>query len=289
MTTGDPLDPLGFSVTGRRQRANDLDGKTWTRYSLSIWSDIRKTREEIALGHPALFPQELVFRLLSIFLSGTGKTVLDPFAGSGSTVVAAARSGHRGIGLELSAEFVAMAKRRLSELYASVEPLLGEGEIWEADAHRLLEYVRPDSVDLVITSPPYWDVLSQRRSADHKPIRDYPHPLPPAGDDRDLSQVKEYDQFLDKLQTIFADVRTVLRPGAYCVVVVMDLRKGGRFYPFHSDLARHLQEAGLTFEDLVIWDRRQEYNRLRPLGYPSVFRVNKVHEYILIFRRPLQP
>lgn len=289
MTTGDLLDPLDFTVTGRRQRANDLDGKTWTRYSLSVWSDIRKTREEIALGHPALFPQELVFRLLAIFLSGTGKTVLDPFAGSGSTVVAAARSGHRGIGLELSAEFVAMAKRRLSELYAAAEPVLGVGEIWEADAHRLLEYVRPDSVDLVITSPPYWDVLSQRRSADHKPIQDYPHPLPPARDDRDLSQVKEYDQFLDKLQTIFADVRTVLRPGAHCVVVVMDLRKGGRFYPFHSDLARHLQEAGLTFEDLVIWDRRQEYNRLRPLGYPWVFRVNKVHEYILIFRRPLQP
>ncbi len=36
----------------------------------------------------------------------------------------------------------------------------------------------------------------------------------------------------------------------------------------------------------IIWDRRTEYNSLRPLGYPSRSRVNKVHEYALIFQKP---
>ena len=46
------------------------------------------------------------------------------------------------------------------------------------------------------------------------------------------------------------------------------------------------QEMGFLFDDLIIWDRKHEYNNLRPLGHPSVFRINRVHEYILIFQKP---
>lgn len=69
----------------------------------------------------------------------------------------------------------------------------------------------------------------------------------------------------------------------------MDLRKKDRFYPFHADLSARLVETGFILDDTIIWDRGHEYNNLRPLGYPSVFRVNKVHEFILIFRRPDTP
>jgi len=77
-----------------------------------------------------------------------------------------------------------------------------------------------------------------------------------------------------------------MKPRAYCIVVVMDLRKKNKFYPFHSDVARFMEEIGFTYDDLIIWDRRHEYNNLRPLGYPAVFRINKVHEYLLIFQKP---
>jgi hypothetical protein len=66
----------------------------------------------------------------------------------------------------------------------------------------------------------------------------------------------------------------------------MDLRKKNRFYPLHSDLAARLAAAGYIYDDLVIWNRQSEYNNLRPLGYPSVFRVNKVHEFVLLMRKP---
>ena len=71
------------------KRANELDGKTWSRNSVSIWSDIRKTSEEVKLGHPAIFPLELVIRLIQCFTSKDDKLVLDPFAGIGSTPIAA--------------------------------------------------------------------------------------------------------------------------------------------------------------------------------------------------------
>jgi DNA modification methylase len=83
-----------FSESGERtkkkadseSRANELSGKDWTRYSISVWNDIRKTPEEAKLGHPAMFPGSLVERLLVSFTKTSEKTVLDPFCGSGATL-----------------------------------------------------------------------------------------------------------------------------------------------------------------------------------------------------------
>lgn len=38
--------------TKPRKRANELDGKTWLQYSISVWNDIRKSKEELELRHP---------------------------------------------------------------------------------------------------------------------------------------------------------------------------------------------------------------------------------------------
>ena len=267
-----------------RRRANELDGKTWTRHSISVWRDIVKTREEQRLGHPASFPVELVRRLIECFWPPEGELVLDPFAGSGSTLVAAQSMGKKAIGLELSPAFAAAAQARLRETMTGgggeKKRRSGVGKVICDDARHLLRHVAPDSVDLVITSPPYWDILTRRRSADGKAIRHYGPAL------EDLGKVGEYERFLEGLAEVFGPVYQVLRPGRYCVVVVMDVRKGPRFYPLHADLAARLVKLGFIQDDIIIWDRRQEYNSLRPLGFPAVFRVNKVHEYVLVFQKP---
>jgi len=259
-----------------KPRANRLDGKAWTRNSISVWSDIRKTPEEARLKHPAMFPAALVARLIECFAAPGDRVVLDPFAGLGSTLVAAAQASMEGIGIELNPDFARIARRRAGGNRAG-----GAAKMHIGDARHLSRFVAPRSVDLVITSPPYWDILTRRRSADGKPIRNYGR----AG--ADIGRIASYDEFLDALQEVFAQVFAALRPGKYCIPVVMDLRKHGRFYPFHSDLARRLESIGFIHDDMIVWDRRQEYNNLRPLGYPYVFRVNKVHEFALIFRKPV--
>ena len=266
------------------RKANDLDGKAWLQNSISIWSDISKTPEEIALKHPAMFPAQLVSRLVETFTRSDQTVVLDPFCGIGSTVMAAEIMGKLGIGLDISADYIAKAEQRPAMnaglFEAPGETGIGERRLIEADARDLLKHVDPESVDFAVTSPPYWDILLRNRTADYKEVRNY-------GDsDRDLGRISDYREFLDSLGEVFTNVLTALKPGCYCCVVVMDLRKGSNFFPLHADLAVKMQEIGFWFDDIIIWDRRREYNNLRPLGHPSVFRVNKVHEYILIFQKP---
>ncbi len=256
--------------------AAGLDGKTWLRYSISIWDDLAKNREERSLKHPAMFPSSLTDRLLEIFSPRDGGLVLDPFMGSGSTICSAYRRGLPAIGFELSLEYIDLARQRLTEVPDASGP---RPRLINDSSERLLSYVAPESVGLCVTSPPYWDVLRQRRTADGKPVRHY-------GEDcQDIGRINSYEEFLAALQGVFTGVYQVLRTGAYCIVVVMDVRKKNNLYPLHLDISQRLLVPGFILDDIIIWDRRQEYNRLKPLGYPHVFRVNKVHEYILIFQK----
>lgn len=268
-------DPADSPDKPSRRRGNRLDGKRWIQNSISVWGDIRRTAEELRLKHPAMFPSQLVERLIDSFLPPEGNVVLDPFSGSGSTVYTAAQMGLQGIGMELSPEYVALGQQRLREL-----PGKTQSKIHQVPASQLLRYAPANSVDLCVTSPPYWNILNQKRTADFKDVRHYGN-LP-----EDLGTIADYDEFLDALTTIFRQVLIALKPRAYCCIVVMDLRKRDKFYPFHSDLARRLQDVGYLFDDLIIWNRQSEYNNLRPLGYPSVFRINKVHEYVLLMQKP---
>ena len=268
----------GTAAVPRRQppRCNSLGGKQWLRNSISVWSDLRKTADEQKLKHPAQFPTQLVERLIESFLPDGPHVVLDPFCGSGSTLVAAQRMGKHGLGCELSTDYVALAQRRLTD----AECPGPAAELHAVSAFDLGSIVPSESVDLCITSPPYWNILNRKRTADYKSVRHYGNH---AGD---LGTIAEYDDYLAALTGVFQQILTALKPGAHACLVVMDLRVRNRFYPLHSDLASRLQQIGYEFDDLIIWNRQAEYNFLRPLGYPAVFRINKVHEFVLLMRKP---
>ncbi len=260
------------------RRANDLDGKEWTSNSISVWKNIRKTSDEMRLEHPAMFPIMLVKRIIRCFTTSSEKMILDPFMGSGSTLVGACLLGRKGIGFEIYPDYVELAKQRLN-IY-TINESSRSFVIYPHDARMLSDFIEPSSIDFCFTSPPYWNILTQRRTADYKKVRNY-------GDSEgDLGRMHNYTDFLKALGKVFYEVLKVLKPGKYCVVNVMDLRKRSCFYPFHSDLAKELEKTGYIFDDVIIWDRSHEYSNLRPLGYPAVFRINKVHEYLLIFQKP---
>lgn len=255
-------------MASERKKCNDLTGKEWLQNSFSIWRDLSKTPEEKALKHPASYPVSLCEKLIQTF-ARCGCNVLDPFNGIGSTMTACHNIGCSGTGIDLSEEFSAIARERISG-DKKISLIVG-------DSFVELDKLKADSFDLCVTSPPYWDILNMKRSADMKESINY------SDKDNDLGNIPNYDDFIRLLGDLFEKVNRCLKAGGYCLVNVMDIRKKSSFYPLHSDLATEMQKRGYLFDDIIIWDRQNDYNNMRPLGYPSKFRINKVHEYILIF------
>ena len=250
------------------KKCNDLSGKEWLQNSFSIWRDISKTKEEKSLKHPASYPVELCKRIIRTFSRPDGR-VLDPFNGIGSTTVAAELLNRDAVGIDLSEDYCKIASGRIS----NTEKI----HIINGDSFDVLKTLPSDFFDICITSPPYWDILNMKRSADQKNAINY------SDKDNDIGNIPDYEQFIIELSDIFSLVYKVLKKDAYCIVNVMDIRKKNMFYPLHCDLAGALKKIGFIFDDLIIWDRQQDYNNMRPLGYPYRFRINKVHEYLLIF------
>ncbi len=264
------------------ERMNNLTGKEWLMNSFTIWRDVVKTSEERATKHPALFPQELVEKLIRLYLRDPGSVVMDPFMGIGSTILASMNQGMKGIGFDLSEDFCEIAKERIGKYQNTLDNATEvlTPDVHNKDSRTISQVVKEKSVDLVVTSPPYWDILNQKRTADGKIIRNY------SSDTDDLGNIPDYDEFLADLKNVYTEVYQVMKPGARCIAVVMDIRKKDKFYPLHEDQSRIMREIGFELDEYVIWDRQRDYNNMKTLGYPYVYRFNRVHEFICIYLKP---
>ena len=101
--------PGGYRKPTIKQREESRIGKEdFDRWFQQIWNITGASTKQ----HPAPFPMEVATRLVRMF-SFTGDTVLDPFCGSGTTIIAAFRTGRNSIGVEIDPEYCRMAARFL--------------------------------------------------------------------------------------------------------------------------------------------------------------------------------
>jgi modification methylase len=107
--------------------------QTWLR---SIWTDIRGA--SLRNGHPAPYPPSLAERLIKLF-SFAGDTVLDPFAGTGSTALAAISAGRNSISVEVEPSYLAISRNRILDALKSARTtgavkaeLLTQGRKWNS-------------------------------------------------------------------------------------------------------------------------------------------------------------
>ncbi len=263
-------------------RANGLNGRDWLINSFSIWRDL--VRDGDRKSHPASFPVSLVRKILDCYATGSDSVVLDPFAGSGSTLLAATHACMPSVGLDVNAKYRDIFLNRL-DLF-NIAQQNGDGEIWRYEICNARKHttffnvVEQESVDVCITSPPYWDILNMRRSSDGKDAISY------SNSKSDIGNISSYDEFLFALGDVIQNIGVALKNRCYLILNVMDLRKGSIFYPLHQDAVSVVkQRSDLILDDIIIWDRQKDYNQMRPLGYPHKFIINKVHEYLLVFRK----
>lgn len=108
-----------FSKEGKREpvskeikEKSKLTTDEWQKWAInSIWE--MQPAKAKAEGHPAPFPKELPTRLIKLY-SFWGDTVLDPFAGTGTTLLAAQELGRKSIGFELNPEYIKLINKKLN-------------------------------------------------------------------------------------------------------------------------------------------------------------------------------
>jgi site-specific DNA-methyltransferase (adenine-specific) len=91
-------------------RKSDIMREEFISWTNGVWNFSGESRHKI--GHPAPFPVELPRRCVKLF-SYVGDTILDPFLGSGTTLIACLETGRTGIGIEINKTYCELAKRRL--------------------------------------------------------------------------------------------------------------------------------------------------------------------------------
>lgn len=253
-----------------------LTKEEWREYTKTVWSIANKAHKD----HPAAFPIEIPHRLTKLF-SFYGETVLDPFAGTGTTAKASIPLGRKAVCIEQNPTYVEIIKKECSQLRNGHEDDFVPLETIQGDS-RNMETVETDSIGLVVTSPPYWD------KADY-------------GDgSNNLGNITNYREFLDGIRPVFEECYRVLQPGRKMCVVTANVNQhtdhGLLTFPLATDFAVLLRSIGFVMVNEIIWSKDGtggkwgSFGSQRPIfgsyPYPPNFLFKNVHEYVLIFSKP---
>ncbi len=267
-------------------RLNELSPSEWLRFQKSWFIHNPPRRQKDVLRHPAKFPETLALEFITFFTK-PGEVVLDPMAGTGSSLVAALRTGRHSYGIELNPVYAGIARQVLED----ERKMIGEAAqgvmatVVTGDAARFAEIASTHSlpaIDYVLTSPPYWDMLhahgaetqKSRRNSESLDVVYSEHP-------DDLGNIGDYEEFLRRLTGIYRGLQPHLKTGAYLTIIVKNIKKGGRIYPLAWDLASQLKFT-YTLKDEKIWC--QDNQRLSPFGIGNAWVSNTFHHYCLQFR-----
>ena len=265
-----------------KNKLNELDSKTWLKFQKSWFVHNPPPRKPGVRVHPAKFPETMAQEFIEFFTRG-GETILDPMAGTGSALVAALRAGRNSYGIELNPKYAEIARQIVAEerlsLGKSVESLVSN--VITGDAARAPDFGLP-TIDYVLTSPPYWDMLHAKGATTQKQRRSTAElDVFYSDDPNDVGNLGDYEEFLAKLVAIYSGLKSRLREKAYLTIIVKNVKKGGRIYPLAWDLGRELGKV-YTLKDEKIW--LQDNQRLAPYGLGSAWVSNTFHHYCLQFR-----
>lgn len=277
------------SNKGKWSEINDLDPSRWKEYAdkslfqfQSVWQMSRRHDPFYGVNgtiYPGTFPMLVAINCIMRY-SREGELVLDPMAGSGTTLVACAMLNRLGLGIDLNQE-AERAKEKRFEIVAlkepKLKPKLQQQRFILGDA-RDLRFLEDDSVDLIIGHPPYLDMM------DYGPV----------GTIRDISA---YHQFL---REILSEAFRILRPGRFCCFQIGPF--AARNLPLHHYLLQSALDLGFEFEDEIVLAFLADYvgysssvsgrdtGIMHKQAFASWFSIrhntyNHNHEYLIILRK----
>jgi len=264
-----------------RNTLNDLDGRSWLLLTKSFWTSESSPEDKAAYKHPAPFMIKDIEKLISLFTK-SGMTVLDPFAGSGTTLIAAHKLGRKGIGIDLSEEYHQLYLERLTggDDYDECKYIVG-------DSFEVLNNF--ETVDYIVTSPPYHNILRNNskgtrnnsgknyRMSARDGVEYY------SEEENDLGNYDKYEDFILALKAIMAKTYQCLRNKKYATIIISDFTVDRKEICVQADIVRMMQEVGFHFVGTTIL--MQTVKPLYPFGYPYAYKINHHHQNIINFRK----
>jgi len=264
---------------------NCLNAKEWLKNQIGVWQFCYERRDIRDKNlHPATFPIALARKCIELF-THKGELVLDPFVGSGTTLVAARDTNRNAVGFDLNEQFIKLCDHRLAQ--QTVFNAARQLPICE-DARNIRNYLDDGTVKLILTSPPYANLLNRARKnksrrGDQRKNDQYGKVEQYSQDRRDLG-VLELEEYGDKIASIYKDLLPLLHPKGHCIINVADMWWNDERIPIHITIINALENAGYKLRNTIIWDRTNIVNRIGIVGWPSNYiTMGITFEYILHF------
>jgi len=266
---------------------NCMTAKQWIRSQLGVWQftyEKRDIRDKSV--HPATFPISLAKRIIELF-SHEGELVLDPFVGSGTTLIAANDLNRNAVGFDLQEKYIDLCESRIkmqSNLFNASQQIA----ILD-DAKSINKYFDNNSISLIWTSPPYANLLNRKRK--NKSRRDRKNEQfgkieQYSQDPRDLGTM-ELEKYTFEMGEIYEALLPLLKPKGHCVINVPDMWWENKRITIHVSLIEELRKRGYELRNIIIWDRTNIVNNIGIFGWPSNYiTMGTTFEYLLDFWRP---
>ncbi|HRE49407.1 MAG TPA: DNA methyltransferase [Aggregatilineales bacterium] len=284
--------PINYTKTCTCQptHINCLSAKEWLKSQIGVWQfryESRDIRDKTI--HPATFPVSLAAKIIKLF-THEGELVLDPFVGSGTTLIASQDHNRNALGFDLQENYLRVCEERLS----SNLNLFGNRALYhqmaiQDDALYVAEYIKNDTVSLIWTSPPYANLLNRKRknkSRRNRKNEQYDQVEQYSQHDRDLGTMS-LEEYTEAMGNIFERLLVLLRPKGHCVINVPDMWWEDERITLHVSLIDELRKRGYELRNIIIWDRTNIVNQIGIFGWPSNYiTMGTTFEYLLDFWRP---
>jgi DNA modification methylase len=269
---------------------NCMDPKTWLKSQLGVWEfyyngrDIRDKKI-----HPATYPIDLARKCIDLF-THEGELVIDPFVGSGTTLVAARDANRNCVGFDLQEKYIELCNNRLIQV-----PLISNTQqiAIKDDARNINNYIRENIISLSLTSPPYANLLNRKRKnksrrGNERTNEHFGEIEQYSQDERDLGTLI-IEEYKTAIAQIYKQLLPLHKPKGHCVINVPDMWWENERITLHIAVIEALRSVGYELRNIIIWDRRNVVNRIGIFGWPSNYiTMGVTFEYILDFWRPLE-